>query len=1307
MSNSRIIQIIRGSSLKVGWLLGPLLLITILSATNATTEAFSPNAFTCADINEIPPIECNALQAIDNSTDIGWFTSTTPCTDWWRITCSDPGSPYRHVTKINWDEDGIAGTIPPEIGNLSYLEFIDFDDNRLTGAIPAEMGNLNRLTSLNLGFNELTGNIPAELGNLTSLTSLSLRRNQLNGSIPSELGNLGNLDWLSIYSNQLTGTIPAELGSLANLTGLQLDINQLSGSIPSELGNLANLSVIDLGNNQLTGSIPIELGNLTNLNDLSLHDNQLSGSIPANLGNLSNLWSLDLQNNYLSGQIPANFGNLNISSLRLNGNALSGEFPSSIVQLVNLNYATDFGYNKLTTSNPSVIAFLNVKDPDWAQTQTIAPSDLQTEVKSTSEIQLSWTPINYAVDGGYYQISYGKSSSAAEKTIQTADKTVSGHTINGLDAGTKYYFKVRTYTPAHGAQQNDLWSEYGAITSATTDPGVVACSSVSDIPYSECQALKAFYDGLTDRGDIEATWFKSNTACNWLGITCNGGNVTELILWRFNLSGRIAPELQELTQLKVLALGQNRYWYGGIPPELGNLSNLEVLDLHENSLLDGPIPPELGNLSNLRILDLEMNELSGRVPNELGNLSRLDELYLDWNPLSGGLPQSLTNLSLSTFWFNDTDLCEPNNNAFQNWLSSISYLDRTSVTCTVPDPTSLNIVVSSIAGKVRLLWDAPSDIDGGKVLEYDIRYSNEPITEDSFGSMNQVLAISYPGEPGTKEKTDVTVVIGKRTYFALRSKGDGGWSSISNVPSVIDGGFRPYQDGYQFKNSEVTSNLNSNDFTEDDMIRMFGEEAVCINGGESICDAKLTAKIWRKSVNFRMKYGLCEGMAVTSLRLFADIDSPVNDDIPNTYNLGQGDIISGTTNYGGLPDPDKYVTTTRRHIAYYHAFQYSKSLDEEQNQAFKQNTPNDVLILLLNALSGNRTALPILMMNTRNLFGVGHSITPFAVTDDGTGIFLIHVYDNIFPYQINEVTINQNNNSWKYEDSTDYSGDEKSHNLAMMSIAEYAQRPTGFLFLGKSASETNIQNEGHGQVWFLGDGHLLISNALGQQIGYLGDQFVNEIPGAYEVVNRGGLGLALEPSYTLPLGGDYTINISGDTLTSPSDISVTQFGPGYAVQVDSSLIPNAQDQLVIASDGVSLKYEPTSEAEPTLTLALDTQDESYEFQVRDADIGAEESVGLEVEMESGELILNNSQAGNSTYTLGIRQLSSSGENVYLHNNVSIEANDTQRIDFGNWDGAGEISVCTDSGSNGSVDKCENLENEASDNSRLFLPTIMR
>ena len=142
--------------------------------------------------------------------------------------------------------------------------------NRLSGTIPAELGRLTYLKELRLSGNRLSGTIPAELGQLTYLKELYLSSNRLSGTIPVELGRLTYLKELSLSNNRLSGTIPAELGQLANLKGLYLNGNRLSGTIPAELGQLTDLERLGLGGNRLSRSTSAELGQLTDLERLGL-----------------------------------------------------------------------------------------------------------------------------------------------------------------------------------------------------------------------------------------------------------------------------------------------------------------------------------------------------------------------------------------------------------------------------------------------------------------------------------------------------------------------------------------------------------------------------------------------------------------------------------------------------------------------------------------------------------------------------------------------------------------------------------------------------------------------------------------------------------------------------------------------------------------------------------------------------------------------------------------------------------------------------------------------------------------------------
>jgi hypothetical protein len=102
--------------------------------------------------------------------------------------------------------------------------------------------------------------------------------------------------------------------------------------------------------------------------------------------------------------------------------------------------------------------------------------------------------------------------------------------------------------------------------------------------------------------------------------------------------------------------------------------------LYENQLT-GSIPPELANLSRLEVLNLTSNQLTGSIPPELGNMVSLWGLALGGNLLNGNIPMTLISLDLTVFYFDDTALCEPPDQAFQDWLAGIGDVQSTGVVC--------------------------------------------------------------------------------------------------------------------------------------------------------------------------------------------------------------------------------------------------------------------------------------------------------------------------------------------------------------------------------------------------------------------------------------------------------------------------------------------------------------------------------------------------------------------------------------------------------------------------------------------------
>jgi len=249
----------------------------------------------------ITQIEYDALVSFYNSTNgnnwndnTNWLSAEDVET--WKGITVEAG----HVIQLKFVMNGLTGSIPSTIGDLTHLQKIDIQENEegIAGPIPAEIGNLSNLAHFRLYKNSISGSIPTEIGDLNNLELLDLRYNDLEGSIPDEIGNLSKLSDLNLYSNKLSGNIPTEIGNLTSLDNLTLAYNNLGGELPSEIGNLINLNNLFLHHNNFEGSIPSNLENLDALTDLELQNNNLDEL--ADLSTLDNLNDLRLDNNNLT-----------------------------------------------------------------------------------------------------------------------------------------------------------------------------------------------------------------------------------------------------------------------------------------------------------------------------------------------------------------------------------------------------------------------------------------------------------------------------------------------------------------------------------------------------------------------------------------------------------------------------------------------------------------------------------------------------------------------------------------------------------------------------------------------------------------------------------------------------------------------------------------------------------------------------------------------------------------------------------------------------------------------------------------------
>ena len=339
-----------------------------------------------------------------------------------------------------------------------------------------------------------------------------------------------------------------------------------------------------------------------------------------------------------------------------------------------------------------------------------------------------------------------------------------------------------------------------------------------------------------------------------------------------------------------------------------------------------------------------------------------------------------------------------------------------------------------------------------------------------------------------------------------------------------------------------------------------------------------------------------------------------------------------------------------------------------------------------------------------------HAVTPYAV-EEREGDWHVWVWDNNHPDASTTLVVNPTTETWTYG-ALGWSGSATGYRMAVFAISRMAQTsdcPFCATAPAPRAPGNSPQAGGPAaaaQVHLTAGGRLLISDSQGRHIGYVGDQFVNEIPGASENNVGGGLGIEIPPILTIPLTETYQILLDGQTMTRTLTTSLVQFGPGYAAGVQQiPLDPSTLDQATIAADGRRVTYESNAAKQANLLLALDeSETQSYRFELRGLDLAAGAAVSAEVDGPTGQLVYRHHGAGAGVYDIAIRRSNQAGQQRFAHPGVAIAAGDVHLLDYSAWDGETDLLLRIDHGGDGSVDETALLENRGD---RLHLPLIAR
>ncbi|XP_060186603.1 receptor kinase-like protein Xa21 [Lycium barbarum] len=559
-----------------------------------------------------------------------WTKNTSFCS-WIGVTCS---TKRQRVVALALPNLQLQGTISPSLANLSFLKELNLGNNFFHGGIPYGIGHLPRLQVIDIQNNQLEGSIPTTLFQHQRVQKISLAYNKLNGEMWKGPWYVPELIILNLRNNSLMGIIPPSIGNATKLLHFNLSNNRVSGNIPKAIGNLRQLKKLSLYNNQLTGSIPAVLFNISSLFYLSLTFNSLSGPLLLDEGNIeSNLEFLSISYNQISGQIPSNICQLTeLNVLSISFNNITGEIPKNIACLSKLEKFY-IGHNPIKGTIPPSLGNMSTLRNLYCGSNRLEgpiPPELG-KLSNLRQINFANNTLNGQIPKAIFNISSLEGIVLSFNNLSGRIPTTAGLHIPNLRGLYLGHNQLEGEIPlfiTNASKLETLTLDENFLT-GTIPPNLGNLRELEDLFLHTNQLTN-------EPREHELRFFSSLANCRMLRYLQVGTNPLNGVLP--NSIGNLSSTIQNFNL-------EDAHISGLIPTTIGNMSGLISLDFRENNLT-GSIPSEVGKIEQLQGLFLHNNKLKGNIPEVVCHLSNLVKLTLHDNELSGVIRKCIENLTM-------------------------------------------------------------------------------------------------------------------------------------------------------------------------------------------------------------------------------------------------------------------------------------------------------------------------------------------------------------------------------------------------------------------------------------------------------------------------------------------------------------------------------------------------------------------------------------------------------------------------------------------------------------------------------------